>query len=346
MSVKSARISAAACAVFFLTSASFLLSGASPPDNPPPDAVGAIEGDSISVTGPMSVETVRGQTKTVLRSGSDVLVKSGSAHIELVEGGQIAICGPAHLSVLKSGKALTVALDTGTIHIHVEGDPTVTVYTPQILAKPISIGEGAQDLVVGFETPGVMCIRADHGAIRIEQQLTGQSILVPQTGDVVLTNGQLESIKSVSGHCVCELQLTSNQAGPEVSRLATTEEIHRDFSDAKPNLPNTPARKVDPNEEPIYQVVVPPLVYDAKAKVQPEIDPKMIILVRRVRVRPTLIFQGRVEGEPPAPKPTPAQTATAATAATLAPAKAPAKPSSDSFMDRARKLWRKIWPPT
>jgi len=41
---------------------------------------------------------------------------------------------------------------------------------------------------------------------------------------------------------------------------------------------------------------MPPLVYDANAKVQPEIDPRMIILVRRVRVRPTLIFQGRVEG--------------------------------------------------
>ena len=41
---------------------------------------------------------------------------------------------------------------------------------------------------------------------------------------------------------------------------------------------------------------MPPLIYDANAKVQPEIDPKMIVLVRRVGVRPTLIFQGRVEG--------------------------------------------------
>jgi len=41
---------------------------------------------------------------------------------------------------------------------------------------------------------------------------------------------------------------------------------------------------------------MPPLIYDANAKVQPEVDPKMIVLVRRVRVRPTLIFRGRVEG--------------------------------------------------
>ena len=46
---------------------------------------------------------------------------------------------------------------------------------------------------------------------------------------------------------------------------------------------------------------MPPLSYDAKAAVQrDDFDPKLILLVRRVRVRPTLIFQGRVE-EPPAP---------------------------------------------
>jgi hypothetical protein len=43
---------------------------------------------------------------------------------------------------------------------------------------------------------------------------------------------------------------------------------------------------------------MPPLRYDAKSKVQAEFDPNLIILVRRVRVRPTLIFQGRVDGDP------------------------------------------------
>jgi hypothetical protein len=98
------------------------------PDNPAPgDSVGAIEGEAIAVSGPMSVETVNGQIITVLRSGSDVRVKSGSARIKLVEGGQITICGPAHLSVLKSGNSLTIALDTGTIHAHIERDPALTM---------------------------------------------------------------------------------------------------------------------------------------------------------------------------------------------------------------------------
>jgi hypothetical protein len=53
---------------------------------------------------------------------------------------------------------------------------------------------------------------------------------------------------------------------------------------------------------------MPPPVYDINNKTQPEFDPKMIVLIRRVHVRPSLIFYGRVEGEavavatpPPAP---------------------------------------------
>jgi hypothetical protein len=81
---------------------------------------------------------------------------------------------------------------------------------------------------------------------------------------------------------------------------------------------------------------MPPLIYDAKAKVQPEPDPKMLILVRRVHVRPTLIFQGRVEGDakPPA-KPTQA-------ASSSAPK--PAVPASDSLVDRVRNFVHKLWP--
>src|SRR5260370_32535231 len=95
-------------------------------------------------------------------------------------------------------------------------------------------------------------------------------------------------------------------------------------------------------EEPIYQVFMPPLIYDAKAKVQPEPDMRTIILVRRVRVRPTLIFQGRVEGDSVAsvaPKPPAKPTQTASSSAPKA-----AVPASDSFVDRVRNFVRKLWP--
>ena len=116
--------------------------------------MGAIEGDAISVQGPMSVDTANGLVKTILRSGSEVQVKSGQAHIDLVEGGNITICGPAHFSVLKSGGALTIALDSGTIHARIEGQLTLTIYTAQIQAHPIAIGNAPEDVLVGLDGSG------------------------------------------------------------------------------------------------------------------------------------------------------------------------------------------------
>ena len=351
-------------APFFLVAIAALLAvfaaDAARPDNPPPgDSVGTIEGEAIAVTGPMSVESVNGKIITVLRSGSDVRVKSGSARISLVEGGQIAICGPAHLSVLKSGKALTIALDKGTIHAHIEHDPVLTMYTPQIQAQPVAIGDGPQDTVVGFDGAGAMCIRANRGALRLEQQLTGQSILVPQGGDVFLGNGQIDSVRTgaaAAERCSCELQIAEAAAPPpEVSQLATAEEVRHKVDDVKPNIPTVEAIKpTAPKEEPVYQVFVPPLIFDAKAKVQPEVDPAMIVLIRRVRVRPTLIFQGRVEGDLVAlktPVPTPPQVSappeipSPATPSVTNPAKTSAPPKSDSFTERVRSFVRKLWPP-
>src|SRR5260370_36323641 len=108
------------------------------PDQPATDSVGVIDGEAITVTGPMGAEPVNGEVKNVLRSGGDVRVKSGSARIDLVEGGQVSICGPAHLSVLKSGGSLTIALDTGTVHVHLERDLPLTIYTPFIQAQIVA----------------------------------------------------------------------------------------------------------------------------------------------------------------------------------------------------------------
>ena len=331
-----------------------------PPANLPADTIGVIEGDAIAVSGPMSVEVVHGQVKTVLRSGSDVRVKSGTAQIALVDGGVINICGPAKLSLLKAAGALTIALESGTVHAHLPHDVLLTVYTAQIKAQPIAIGEAPQDLLVGFDDPSRMCIRATRGAVRIEQQLTGQSVVIPQTGDVLLINGQLESLRTSTGLCKCELQINDAPPDPrseppaEVSRLATADDVRKRSFDAKPALPAAPpAEKLAVNEEPIYQVVVPPLVYIANAKVQPEIDPTMIILVRRVRVRPTVIFQGRVLDEPVATAslagigsiPTLAPVASASSPATPSPATA--KPAvNPTLTDRVRTFFNKIWPPT
>jgi hypothetical protein len=318
-----------------------LVASAALSDEPPSDAVGAIDGDAIAVTGPMSVDVVHGQVKTVLRSGSDVRVKTGQARIELVEGGSLTICGPAHFSVLKTGKSLTVALDTGTIRAQLDTGLAITVYTPQIQARPIAIGGAPQDALVGLDANGSMCIRANSGAVRVEQQLTGQSLLVPQSGDISLANGQLESLQNSSGHCLCDWQGTSRMSTvtTDISNLATAEDIKKRAQESKPA---TPATTPPPQEksEPIYQVFMPPLSYDAKSKVQSEYDPSLIVLVRRVRVRPTLVLQGRVEGEAVVAK------ATSPAAAQAPKAPSAAKPADPSTWERVRNYFHRLWSPS
>jgi len=309
---------------------------------PAGDTIGAIEGDAISVQGPMSVDTANGEVRTILRSGSEVQVKSGQAHIDLVEGGNITICGPSHFSVLKSGGALTIALDSGTIHAHIDGQLTLTVYTAQIQAHPIAIGNAPQDMLVGLDASGTMCIHPIKGAVRIEQQLTGQSLLVPQNGDVSLANGQLETLHASQGQCNCELQLSAKPAviSTQISGLASTDELKKKEAEAKAGDPPPAKSASTEKEEPIYQVFMPPLHYDAKSKVQQDYDPNLIVLVRRARVRPTLIFTGKVEGDPVI-----AQVAAASTAPAAQKVVTTKKSEDDSAWARVRTFFHKLWSP-
>ena len=334
-------------AIAALIGCALLTAAAGPSDNPSSDdAVGTIEGDSIALTGPMSVEVVGGQVKTMLRSGNDIRVKSGQARLDLVEGGQIAICGPAHLSVLKSAGALTLALDTGVIHARIERKPVLTIYTAQIQARPIAIGDGPQDALIGFETPGAMCVKATVGAIRLEQQLTAQNVIVPQGGDVLVNNGRLDGLQNTQGHCSCEAAISkATPKTPEFSRLATPEEIEKKQTPEKKEVSKREdiflEKPAKPKEEPIYQVFMPPLAYDAKAAVQKDnFDPKLILLVRRVRVRPTLIFQGRVEDNPAK-----SQSAAAQNIKPVTPNPSAATPTQpeNSVVNRVRAFFRRLF---
>ncbi len=337
-SVRRARLFAVVCVMI---GAGFFVAAATTPDQPVGDAVGLIEGEDIAVTGPMSVEVVGGQAKTILRSGSDVRVKSGEARISLVEGGQISICGPAHLSILKSGGAVTVALDSGAIHARLEREPALTVYTAQIQGQPVAIGDEPREFLVGFESAGIMCVRTYRGAMRLEQQLSGQSVMVPQGGDVTLANGQIDALGNGTGRCKCELQIAKAPVVPlpRNEMPPTTVESARGQAARNSGDAGETGEKASKEEEPIYTVDMPPLRFDANAKAQPEPDPRLLVIVRRVRVRPTLLFQGRVEGE----------TVTTAVAATPqppvvnAPTNAAAASAQGSIVDRLRSFLRKLW---
>ena len=325
-----------------LAAVALLIAGISTADQPAGDTVGMIEGEAISVQGPLSVDTLNGQSKTVLRSGSDVRVKFGQARIELVEGGQLVICGPAHLSLLKSGGSLTVALDSGTIRARVEREPAVTIYTAGIQATLLPIGSGTQDALVGFDSTGAMCIRTTTGALRLENQLTGQSVVVPQGGDVVVPNGPLENLRNSPGKCSCEPKTTREilaqpaRAAVEISRPATPEK-------SIPPAAEKPAAK----DQPFYEVLMPPLSYDATAPVpNNNFDPSFILLVRRARVRPALIFHGRVEGDPVVAEssgPSKKEQSVSGTQRAAQAASPPAPRKDSSLYGRLRAFFRRLF---
>lgn len=329
--------------VMVLASVAVLTALTARSDEPASDSVGTIDGAALAVTGPMRVEIVGGFPRTVLRSGSDVLVKSGTARLDLTGGGSISICGPAHFSVLKVGNLVTVALDSGTIHLSIEKGPAVTIYTPLLQIQPIAIGDGPQDALVGFDAAGAMCVRAYRGAVRLEQQLTSQNIVVPQSADVLLVNGQLDGLRAGGDRCSCDPQLTKYSPSPRlelVPPIQTAEAANARPLGAGDVISPLPLDKPAEKDGPVYQFFVPPLVYNANAEVQPEVDTSKIVVVRRVRVRPALIFQGRVEGELPV-----------SSAAPTAPPPAPAKPAkpraaasdSTSMVDRVVHFVRKLW---
>jgi hypothetical protein len=177
------------------------------------------------------------------------------------------------------------------------------------------------------------------GAVRVEQQLTGQSLLIPQGGDVSMASGQLESLRTTAGQCNCELQLTERVAHvlTQISALASTDELRKRAAEQKPTTsPEAPAEK----EEPVYQVIMPPLRYDANVKVQRDYDPNLILLVRRARVRPTLIFQGRVEGDPVI-----AQVSPPVPVPNALRSNRTNNPTEDSTWGRVRIFFHKLWSP-
>lgn len=315
-------------------------------DEPVNDSVGIIDGAAVAVTGPMRVEVVHGFPRTVLRSGSDVLVKSGTARLDLTQGGTISICGPAHFSLLKSGNLLTLALDTGTIHVSIEHGPALTVYTPLLQIQPIAIGDGPQDALVGFDATGAMCVRAYRGAVRLEQQLTSQNIVVPQSADVLLVDGKLDGLRSGGDRCTCDPQLTKYVPTPRLEIIppaASAEEANARALGSGEIISPLPLDKPTTKDGPIYEVFVPPLIYNANAEVQPDVDMSKIVVMRRVRVRPTLIFQGRVEGDLPASSPPVSVPAPARSRPSVAGPPKPAAQDNDSMMDRMVHFVKKLW---
>ena len=246
----------------------------------------------MTVANAEQVATANGRSTALVSSGSEVTLPFGQARIELLDGGQIEICAPAHMTLLKSGGAITVALDYGRLHIQVNSTMSITVFTPLIVATPVAIGQGSRDITVGLDQQDVMCALATGGAARIQQQFSGQAILLPQGGELSLTSGQLNGAQMGAGGCQCNLPVAHSNGLAQLDLRAPLRPFgspDRPSATAPLDLSALAAQGVQ------MRVDMPPLSFGSNSPEPPAgADPQTMLLVREIRVEPGVVYQGLV----------------------------------------------------
>lgn len=288
-----------------------------------PEAIGTIVGDDVTVKGAISFDVVNGSSSALLASGSEIIVRSGKARIDLSDDESIAICGPAHLTIIKSGGTLTLALDYGEVHPQLTSALPLTIYMPLIVATPVAIGPGPRDLTIGLNPNGELCAMSALGALRVEEQLGGQALLVPQGGEVSFNGGQLNAVRNSSGACSCELLVVANRVKKQFAvNLAVQPPAPPAGSEPVAPAPPPP---LPTGDAPVYRITVP-LVFDARAPRAPAVDPPTIFVEQEALLRPESFLWSDVE--PPAP---------------LAPAAHPAIPASSNAENKKPNVFARLF---
>jgi hypothetical protein len=295
--------------------------------------VGNIEGDDVTVSsGRSDVNLSPSSGTAAVANGGIVAVKSGQARLMLVSGGEIDICGPAKFTVLQSGDSITLALDFGRIRVQVPTSTDLRVFTPTMLAIPLTINDAPRDVTVTLETDDSLCVRAGSGALLLQSQFSNQKIVVPQAGQFFFAQGNLVPVVRADMQCECVLKeargVPSSQPWPSVGLTAPPEvaAAPKPAADAKPKADDRPAPPdveysilARPNEAhpvspepnavplpppdsmPVYQIVMPPLTFSAASPAPPPLPAAdMIMLIRTAQVDPDFEFAGHVD--PPVPE--------------------------------------------
>ncbi|MGH9816193.1 MAG: hypothetical protein ACRD5F_10955 [Candidatus Acidiferrales bacterium] len=270
------------------------------------EVVGRIEGQSFTASGQVRVERDPSHNRTTLLSGSEVVVHEGHARLVLTDGSEVDVCGPAKISLLKSGGALTVALDYGRLHGRLAPSLPITIYTALATATPVAIGGSQRDIVVGLEAQGELCVHAALGAVRLEHQFTGETVLAPQNAELTVAATSLDSIRTSPGVCRCD-------PPPEAVTIGVTKET-ADAATSRPPHPEEGAPALTAAAEPVTVArnqheqrktetrliaVMPPLTFDANSP-QPDAAPpaparlEVVQIIRELRVLPGVVFTGKV----------------------------------------------------
>lgn len=299
----------------------------------PAGAIGHVEGNDISVES----GTAAGSAATgagFVFNGSVVTVHDGKARLMLAGGGQADVCGPAKFTLLQSGGSITLALNFGRVHLQIPAGTSLRIFTPTIIATPLDISGAARDITAGLDMNDSLCVLATNGAIRLEQQFTGEGLIVPQSGEFFLAAGKLVPIAGTQGSCQCDAMHAQSAPPPQIPVMGVSSAKQLDTQnyptatdasaqtptspptlepEAKPNVtlrtlaqadeihPVAPAAKdavapPPPTSMPEYKIILPPLGFSASSPSPPE-DPPLdaVLLVRTVHVEPEYQFSGHVE---------------------------------------------------
>ncbi len=290
----------------------------------PPGTIGRVEGTDISVESGTAAGLGASSAAPGIYvvNGSVVTVHSGQARMTLASGGHLDICGPAKFTVLESGGAITVALGFGSVHAQLPASAALRFFTPTIIATPLGIGDATRNITVSLGLDTSLCVLASSGAIQLEQQFTGEKLIVPQAGEFSLASGKLAPVPGAAESCQCEVAeptpepeeepaakplekaLASPQPNPsfapslqplpaatpvEPSVFAHADESHpiaRQRQEAPPAVP--------PASEQAENMVLPVLVFSASSPAPPDMGPDVVLLARRARVEPEWDFDGHV----------------------------------------------------
>lgn len=296
----------------------------------PPGAIGRVEGRDISVEGGAAASSGNSANapSIFVSNGSVVTVHSGLAHMVLLAGGGIEICGPAKFTLLQSGGAITLALNFGRVHVLLPATTALRIFTPTIVATPLEIRGTRRDVTIGLDLSDSLCVLATSGALRLEQQFTGEILDVPQSGEFFLAAGKLNPVAGTPGSCRCEVLQARAAPTPTIPDVVIAPKSDHAQSVAPAAQPDPPPAAAEVAPEPVvtlgvlananeahpvtpsqnreapdppavsipeYKILMPPLTYSANSpEPPPDPTPDLIMLVRVARAESQWQFTGQV----------------------------------------------------
>jgi hypothetical protein len=130
----------------------------------------------------------------------------------------------------------------------------------------------------------------------VEEQFSGESLVVPQGGDIQIESGELRTLRNGARTCSCELLVSQNDRRRETETSAPR----------PPANGASAARVPETTNSSIYRIEVP-LAFDASsASAQRGLTLQAVQIIRESVVQQPVSFRGAVNPALPAP---PAQVA-------------------------------------